>query len=309
MSSATLDARAAQLRDQGVPFVRARVVLAEKPTSAKPGDEAIILVDGSIEGFVGGTCAETTVRAQSLAQLDSKLPLLLRITPTEETAAGDLWSTGTRTVHNPCLSGGTLEIFLDPVIPAPLLQVHGEGPVGDALAKLASAMEYRVSALDSSTLAGAAAVVVASHGREEPDVLALALDAGVPYIGLLASRKRGAGVLAELVDVRPDLADVVHERVHTPAGLDIGAKTAAEIALSIFAQMVQLRAEPTESPPATPTTAAKSAPSTAIDPVCGMTVAAVETSLHTDHNGRRLYFCGPGCLKAFTADPAGYPAL
>jgi xanthine dehydrogenase accessory factor len=306
MSSATLDARAIQLRDQGVPFVRARVVLAEKPTSAKPGDEAIIHSDGSIEGFVGGTCAESTVRAQSLAQLDSKLPLLLRITPTEEAASGDQWSTGTKTVHNPCLSGGTLEIFLDPVVPAPLLQVHGEGPVADALARLATAMEYRVSALDSSALAGAAAVVVASHGREEPDVLAAALDAGVPYIGLLASRRRGAGVLAELVGMRPDLAGVLHDRVHTPAGLDIGARTAAEIALSILAEMVDLRANSVAPPPIR---ASDPAPATAIDPVCGMRVAAVEASLHLDHNGRRFYFCGSGCLKAFSADPAGYPAL
>lgn len=309
MSSATLDARATQLRNQGVPFVRARVVLAEKPTSAKPGDEAIILVDGSIEGFVGGTCAETTVRAQSLAQLDSKLPLLLRITPTEEVGSGDQWSTGTKTVHNPCLSGGSLEIFLDPVIPAPLLQVHGEGPVGDALARLAAAMEYRVSALDSTTITAASALVVCSHGREEPDVLAAALDAGVPYIGLLASRRRGAGVLAELADARPDLADVLHDRVHTPAGLDIGAKTAAEIALSIFAEMVELRTKAGESPSVEPTSAAEPAPGTATDPVCGMKVAAVEASLHLDHDGQRFYFCGPGCLKAFSANPAGYPAL
>jgi xanthine dehydrogenase accessory factor len=167
-------------------------------------------------------------------------------------------------------------------------------------------MEYRVSALDSSALAGAAAVVVASHGREEPDVLAAALDAGVPYIGLLASRRRGAGVLAELVGMRPDLAGVLHDRVHTPAGLDIGARTAAEIALSILAEMVDLRANSVAPPPIR---ASDPAPATAIDPVCGMRVAAVEASLHLDHNGRRFYFCGSGCLKAFSADPAGYPAL
>src|SRR6476620_11355252 len=84
VSRADLEVRATQLRDQGVPFVRARVVLAERPTSAKAGDDAIIHADGSMEGFVGGTCAETTVRAQSLMLLDSKRPLLLRITPTEE---------------------------------------------------------------------------------------------------------------------------------------------------------------------------------------------------------------------------------
>ena len=133
MSRADLEVRATQLRDQGVPFVRARVVLAERPTSAKAGDEAIIHADGSIEGFVGGTCAETTVRAQSLMLLDSKEPLLLRITPTEEQAQQADPAQGTLTVHNPCLSGGTLEIFLDPVVPPPLVQVLGDGPIAAAL--------------------------------------------------------------------------------------------------------------------------------------------------------------------------------
>ena len=127
MTRADLDERAAQLRAAGQPFVRARVVLAHKPTSAKPGDEAIVHADGSIEGFVGGTCAESTVRAQSLRLLGAPAPLLLRIRPDAgpdpDRADPD---GGTLTVHNPCLSGGALEIFLDPVVPPPLVLVHGD---------------------------------------------------------------------------------------------------------------------------------------------------------------------------------------
>jgi xanthine dehydrogenase accessory factor len=305
VSRADLEIRATQLRGQGVPFVRARVVLAEKPTSAKAGDEAIIHADGSIEGFVGGTCAETTVRAQSLMLLDSKQPLLLRITPTEEIlgAAGVSGGAGTMTVHNPCLSGGTLEIFLDPVVPAPLVQVHGDGPIAQALVRLAGELEYRVSATDDAAAGGALAVIAASHGRDEMDVLAAALDAGVPYIALVASRRRGAGVLAELAAVRPDLAPVL-DRVHSPAGLDIGARTAAEIALSILAEVVSVRVR---SPSGGASVPEPVAPTTAVDPVCGMTVAAVESSLHLDHDGVRVFFCGAGCLRAFSANPAGYP--
>lgn len=306
------------MRDQGVPFVRARVVLAEKPTSAKAGDEAIIHADGSIEGFVGGTCAETTVRAQSLMLLDSKEPLLLRITPTEELAQHAGPASGTLTVHNPCLSGGTLEIFLDPVVPPPLVQVLGNGPIAAALGRLAAEVEYRVTTTDPEAMGGALAVVVASHGREEVDVLAAALDADVPYIGLVASRRRGAGVLADLAQARPDLARTAPGRVHSPAGLDIGARTASEIALSILAEVVATRlhsAAPKDLAAAVPAVAGaagtrrgESAPavSTAIDPVCGMTVAAVESSLHLDHEGERFYFCGPGCLRAFSANPVGF---
>jgi xanthine dehydrogenase accessory factor len=321
MSRADLDVRASQLRDQGVPFVRARVVLAERPTSAKAGDEAIIHADGSIEGFVGGTCAETTVRTQSLMLLDSNEPLLLRITPTAELSEvdhADHFSAGSLTVHNPCLSGGSLEIFLDPVVPPPLVQVHGDGPVAAALARLGDVLDYRVTTSDPTTVVGAAGVVVASHGRDEFEVLASALDAGVPYVALVASRRRGAAVLAELAQARPDLADVLASRISTPAGLDIGAKSAAEIALSILAELISRRvhSHPLSSvdeliannvPEASTPGSAGSDSQTAIDPVCGMTVAAVETTLHLDLDGQRRYFCGPGCLRAFSADPAGYP--
>ena len=318
MSRADLEVRATQLRDQGVPFVRARVVLAEKPTSAKAGDEAIIHADGSIEGFVGGTCAETTVRAQSLMLLDSKEPLLLRITPTEEQAQQAGSANGTLTVHNPCLSGGTLEIFLDPVVPPPLVQVLGDGPIASAIRRLAGELEYRTTAVDGQAIGGALAVVVASHGRQEVDVLAAALDADVPYIGLVASRRRGAGVLAELAEARPDLARTAPGRVHSPAGLDIGARTASEIALSILAEVVATRlhsAAPKDLAPdrarsgagvGTQGVATAPVQAMAIDPVCGMTVAAVESSLHLDHEGERVYFCGPGCLRAFSANPSSF---
>jgi xanthine dehydrogenase accessory factor len=320
MSRANLDVRATQLRAQGVPFVRARVVLAERPTSAKAGDEAIIHADGSIEGFVGGTCAETTVRAQSLMLLDTKEPLLLRITPVEEPGQLLGGHDGTLSVHNPCLSGGTLEIFLDPVVPPPLVQVHGDGPIATALVGLAEQLEYLVTTVDRGTIGGALGVVVASHGRDEVETLIGALDAGVPYIGLVASRRRAAGVLNELVVARPDLARIAPGRVHSPAGLDIGARTAAEIALSILAEVVSTRvhsAAPHEPSPGDHAFAREAAdlagrldtvdmqPTTAIDPICGMTVAAVETSLHLDHDGTRFYFCGPGCLRAFSASPTG----
>jgi len=323
MSRADLEVRATQLRDQGVPFVQARVVRAQRPTSAKAGDEAIIHADGSIEGFIGGTCAETTVRAQSLMLLDSKEPLLLRITPTSESDEFDPpagQGTGTLTVHNPCLSGGTLEIFLDPAVPPPVVQVLGDGPIAAALGRLGAELDYRITAVDRLAIGGALGVVVASHGRDEVEVLAAALDAGVPYIGLVASRRRGAGVLAGLAQARPDLARIAPGRVHSPAGLDIGARSAAEIALSILAEVVSARLhsaapllESNDGSPAavqgsslTSSGAGPTAPETTTetDPVCGMTVAAVETSLHLDRGGTRFYFCGPGCLRAFSANPS-----
>jgi xanthine dehydrogenase accessory factor len=277
------------------------VVRAQRPTSAKPGDEAIVFADGTMEGFVGGTCAESTVRAQSLRLLDSGEPLLLRISPdpvegTEAAAEGAL------TVHNPCLSGGTIEIFLEPVVPAPLVLVHGDSPIARALTSVGDLLGYRVSGWDESALSSTpvAAVVIASHGRDEEAVVTAALSAGIPYIGLVASRKRGEAVLAS---VRATEAD--GGRVHTPAGLDIGARTPEEVAVSILAEIVAERRRPSGRPVAPPT-ATSSAAGIALDPVCGMSVAAVDASLHLDHDGVRFWFCGTGCLRAFGADPASY---
>jgi xanthine dehydrogenase accessory factor len=310
-----MEERARTLRRERVPFVHARVVRAERPTSAKPGDEALILPDGTVEGFVGGTCAESTVRAQSLTLLDSGESLLLRITP--EAEPGHVDPAGTVTAVNPCLSGGTLEIFLEPVVPAPRVAVHGDTPIARALLALGAPLGYDTvpvgpaSFEGAASLEGAAAVVVASHGRGEEEVLAAALAAGVPYVGLVASRKRGEAVVAALVaDGR--LRDEDRPKVHTPAGLDLGARTAGEVALSVLAEIVAERprpsgrSEPVEAAPGAGA-AASGAAGTALDPVCGMTVATVETSLHLDHDGRRVWFCGSGCLRAFAADPAAYP--
>jgi xanthine dehydrogenase accessory factor len=288
-----LEARAAELRRQRVPFVHARVVLAERPTSAHPGDEAIVLGDGTIEGFVGGDCAESTVRAQALALLDSGESIVLRISPTPEDPVP-----GKVMAHNPCLSGGTLEIFLQPQRPAPLVAVYGDSPIAAALVELGTTLGYEVVRGDSVPK-DASAVIVASHGRDESSVLRAALAADVDYVGLVASPKRGAAVVAEL-----DVDAAAKGRVVTPAGLDIGARTPQEVALSILADVVARRPRPSAAPVGEAAPASTSEPTT--DPVCGMAVAAVESSLHLDQDGRRHYFCGTGCLRAFAAEPSRY---
>lgn len=302
MSSADVAARAQQLRQERVPFVHARVIRAEKPTSAKPGDEAVVLSNGAIEGFVGGQCAEATVRAQALALFEQRQTRLLRITPNDE--SDRQIPADTVIAHNPCLSGGALEIFLEPVIPPPLVLVHGESPVARALVAVGKALGHDVlDPVAVGSFEGAWAVVVASHGRGEEETVQAALAAGVPYVGLVASRKRGAAVTESL-----RLDEEQRTRLHTPAGLDIGAVSAEEVALSIFAQIIALRPgqwrgaddeHPHEAPAGT-------APG--IDPVCGMSVAPVTASLHLDHLGLRYWFCGTGCLRAFSARPNDYIA-
>jgi xanthine dehydrogenase accessory factor len=351
--AADLRSREEELRSGRQPFAVATVVRAMRPTSAKAGDRALVLPDGTIEGFVGGDCAESSVRLHALRVLATAEPVMLRIVPAEELAAAAPEGSGgspaaataeegTVTVANPCASGGMLEIFLEGRFPPPLVQVHGDGPTARALRDVAGALGYEVRPVvpGGQVPPDTAAVIAASHGRDEAAVLTAALAAGVPYVGLVASRKRGSQVLASL-----DVAGAALSRVRTPAGLDIGARTPQEIALSIFAQIIAERPRPgsrSGQDPAAPArparpgryggpagagpagvagqagpagspaeggqAAAPSAPgpATATDPVCGMSVAVAEATLRLPYDGGIWYFCGPGCRQAFAEEPGRY---
>ncbi|MFZ5850800.1 MAG: XdhC family protein [Actinomycetota bacterium] len=306
-------ALAEDLAARRVPFVAALVVRAEPPTSAHPGDRALVLADGEVVGFVGGQCVAGDVRRYAARALDAGRPLLLRVrpggSPTGVEAAGaegsveaGVEAAGMVAVHNPCLSGGALDIFLEPRLPPPLLVVAGSAPIATALVDLARCLGYAAIPWAGAALPGdTAAVVVASHGRDEEAPLRAAVAAGVPYVGLVASPRRGAGVLAAL-----DLPEADRRRVHTPAGLDLGARTPGEVALSILAQVV---AERPRGGPVLPRPAVSAPPAgTALDPVCGMTVEGSAGGLHLDRAGTRWWFCGPGCRDAFAADPDRYAA-
>lgn len=297
MIQADLQLRANHLRSGRTPYVLATVVRAERPTSAKAGDSALLLPDGTLEGFVGGTCAESTVRLEGLRLLKTGESTLLRITPAadEREVVGD----GLVTVGNPCLSGGTLEIFLEAMIPPTLVQVFGDAPIARALGRVGEALGYEIRAIgnpDEPFPPDTAAVVVASHGRNEEQVLTAAVRGGVPYVALVASRRRGQAVVAGL-----ELSQDEKARVHTPAGLDIGARAAPEIALSVLAEIIANRPRPARQ-----ASVPSALPTEAVDPVCGMTVAVTGESLRLELDGKVWHFCGPGCRQAFADDPGRY---
>jgi xanthine dehydrogenase accessory factor len=288
-----MTARAAELRSERVPFVHATVVRAQPPSSARPGDDAVVLADGAIEGFVGGQCAEESVRAAALGALEDGEPLLLRVLPAGEPSFPE--TEGARVAVNRCLSGGALEIFLEPHLPSPVVAVVGETPIADALTAMAEPLGFTFDsyrALAGRQLDGASAVIVCSLGRDEEGSIRSALDAGVPFIGLVASRRRGEAVLAAA-----GLSDAERARVHTPVGLDIGARSAAEIALSIMAQLVrELRSGGlgTLARPA-------ARPAQAVDPVCGMTVTLGPATLHRQVDGADIWFCSAHCRDSYVS--------
>ncbi|MDA0179281.1 XdhC family protein [Solirubrobacter phytolaccae] len=270
--------RIEELRAAREAFVVATVVRAAKPTSVRPGDSALVFSDGTIEGFVGGVCAQESVRLQAARALETGEATLLRLLPGLAISERDPLD-GVVVSHNPCLSGGALEIFLDPQPVAPRIAIVGDTPIARALTAIARAAEYDVGMVPE---AGDAALVVASHGEAEEDALAVALRLNVPYVALVASPKRGRAV-------RESVDDELRARIHTPAGLDIGARTPADIAISILAELIAQRTAPPVDAPI----------ESATDPICGMEVLASEQTVHLDTADGRVYFCCEGCRSAY----------
>jgi xanthine dehydrogenase accessory factor len=304
-------ALAAKLKTDGEPFALATVVRCERPTSAKPGAKALIRSDGRVTGWVGGACAEPVVTREALAALRDGRPRLVVL-------VGEGGRDPARTegiVHYPmtCHSGGTLEIYVEPFLPKPLLVVVGHGPVVETLAALGGSAGYEVavlpeaavpSALRGLALGPTSSVVVATHGELDEDALARVLATGAGYVSLVASRKRAAGIVATLHQRGVPREQL--DRLKAPAGLDIGAVTPEEIAVSILAEVVHARrsrkAEPPEPGPAA------AAPAEATDPICGMTVEIATARHRSDWAGRAVYFCCLRCKEAFDADPPRHAA-
>ena len=280
---------AAELEAAGVAYVEATVVRCVPPSSARPGDRALVLGDGTIDGFVGGSCADATVRLQALRALETGEAVLLRILPGAEDGPAD--EPGAVVVANPCLSGGALELFLEPHLPPERVAVAGDSPV--ALAVVAQAAPLGFAARPGARAEpGDFAAVVASLGHDDEGAVREALAAGCEYVGLVASRKRGAAVLEALRAEGVAEADLA--RVRTPAGVEIGARTHAEIALAIVAELVAVR----RARAGAPGPAAAPPLREAVDPVCGMTVA-VGPDTPTTPDGHA--FCCDGCRATWLA--------
>jgi xanthine dehydrogenase accessory factor len=309
-------AEAQELVQAGQPFALATVVRRVAPASAQPGAKALILADGSMRGWVGGSCAQPVVTGEARQALRDGTPRLLRLgkMPGAGSSGGDQDREAIVEYPMTCHSGGALEILIEPVLPAPRLFIVGETPIVTTLIELARVMGYRVNqfehAADLALRLGASEspvfVVVASMGVDDEEALAAALRAGTRYVALVASPKRAAVVRETLAAMGVSPHDLV--RLKAPAGLDIGAQTQEEIALSIMAEVVQMRsamspgtAEGTSAPQ--PVSALELE---AIDPVCGMTVAIAGARHQTEYGGKNWYFCCGGCKARFEADPLPY---
>ncbi len=288
---------AAELTRTGQPFALATVVWRQGPSSSQQGSHAIITADGQVHGWIGGACAEPAVlREATQAIADGTARLLLLGSPEQFGTVPD----GMVIVPISCQSEGAVEVFIEPVLPAPHLVIVGDSPMAHTLAGLARVLGWRAEVVTAEDFAPGERfmVVVATQGHDDEGVLERAVAARPAYIGLVGSRKRGTSVLGYLAD-RGVPAEQL-DRVRVPAGLDLGRTSHAEIAVAILAELVQLRAS---GAIAAPTAAIASQ---AVDPVCGMTVSIGAGTPSLTRDGDTYYFCCAACHRAFEKDPTGY---
>jgi len=348
--------RASDLARRGEPFALATVIARSPPISAHVGDMALVTSEGTFFGWVGGSCTRPTVIAQALEALDDGKPRLVALDPDPESRRRP----GLTVFPMTCHSGGSVEIHIQPVMPAARLVVFGVSPTARALARLGKAAGYAVDIVEpgvdaadfpeaDTVLTSASApelraprphvpvhVVVATQGQWDEEALRAALDAeaaaGHPfaYLAVMASPRRFAEMRALLAET---VAEERLRRIKNPAGLDLGAELPEEVALSILAEIVQLRrgravAAPGKAPAASEDAAARTpkgprrvglalagggaaaaaGPGQARDPVCGMTVTIAGAAHRAQLEGRDYYFCCGGCRERFLAAPERYLA-
>jgi xanthine dehydrogenase accessory factor len=301
--------RAHELARQGENFALATVVWRQGPSSGHQGSRAIITAGGELIGWIGGACAEPVVlREAQQAIVDGSARLLLLGTPEQFGHVPE----GMTVIPISCQSEGALEVYIEPVLSAPLVVVVGRSPMAQTLTELVRVLGWRAELVDSAEFSSSdvepgSVVVIATQGQGDEEVVERAVAASPAFVGLVASHKRGEAVLGYLAD-RGVPRDRL-ERVRAPVGLDLGHTSHTEIAVAILAELVQLRAAGALAPSRAGTATAPQAPATAVDPVCGMTVDVDPRNRPVRYGGVTYYFCCTGCRDAFERDPAAYVRL
>ena len=281
-----------RLIDQGRSFVVALVVNYKAPISGKPGDRAIVSEDGRLWGWVAGGCSQSIIIEEALNVLRSGQSKMIRITPDNEDSTDNIM-----THKMTCHSGGTLDVYLEPVIPQPQVVILGSSAVAGKLELLARALDYpTLTKLDITKLnqPSNTYIVVSTQGDGDEKALEQAIAFKPAYLGFVASSKKAKAVKSILSEqgISSDELDLIK----APAGLDIKARSPHEIALSILAEIVMLaRNREPDSP--------KHNREKEIDPVCGMNVTIDGAKHIHEYQNKKYYFCCAGCKDVFSKAP------
>jgi xanthine dehydrogenase accessory factor len=309
--------KAGELLANNQSFAIAVVVRYQAPISGKPGNKAIIFPDGRIWGWIGGGCAQPVVVKEALKALADGQPRLIRISPSSSPEEGIVGYTMT------CNSGGTLDIYIEPVQPKPHILILGRSPVAVALAKLGKAIDYTVSVaapradresfpdadllqtdldLSKVIIAPQTFIVVSTQGDSDEEALEQALFSHAAYVAFVASRAKTTKILDFLKERGLPAARL--SQLRAPAGLDIRAASPEEIAVSILAEIILVNRSNAAAPKSKTEGAVLSKGTK--DPICGMTVEVSEARYKSEFLGNSFYFCCLACKHKFDEQPDRY---
>lgn len=314
-----------QLKKKNEPFAIAQVVRRDAPSSGKVGDKALINKYGEIIGWVGGGCVKGIVVKEAEDAIRTGKARLVKIGKSFTESKQE----GVMEYKMTCQSEGTVEIYIEPVLPPPHLLVIGNSAIARALVKMAGFAGYWITGVaQDATLrtfekvdelitqinlsqvktSVASFIVVVTQGEGDEKALAEALKKEYAYLGFVASRKKMASIKEFLESSGIDKKKI--ESITSPAGIDIKAKKPEEVAISILAQIIQIQnsmAVPVafEQFETTKEDGGK-APVYYINPVCGVPVDMNNPKHVVDYKGEKVYFCCDGCKVKFDAEPDKY---
>ena len=304
---------------QGEEFAVAHVIWREAPSSGKPGDKAIILKDGTIIGWIGGGCVKGIAVKEAREAIRENRSRLVRIDPDE----GNSEDSSHKTYRMTCHSGGTMELFIEPITPNPQLIIVGKSNIARALSKLAIATNLRVHVLSNDVHKGMfpgvnnihdrvdfskinidknTFIVVSTQGEDDEESIRKALETSCNYVGFISSLRKSVKIKEYLEQTELSVNRINELKI--PVGMDINAKLPEEIAISILAEIVQLFRDPNRKEDQESDTAIND--DTYINPVCRVAVSKKDAKHVLEYGAHTVYFCCDGCKVSFDTEPEKY---
>lgn len=299
------------------PFAMAMVVNRTVPSSGKPGDKAIIFQDGTMKGWIGGGCTRGIVLKEALLSIQQGKPRLVAIRP----GSNEVTELGVVSYQMTCQSGGSVYIYIEPVLPKPHILILGKSHIAMALSRIGKATGYQVSVVsrgadkimfpeadrvldqekpDPSLITPNTYIVVCTQGDQDEQALRYGIESGSGYVSFVSSLKKANSIYSSLRKQGVGMDDL--KRVKTPAGININAKLPEEVAISILAEIISLMRDTKKSEGEVKL----NMENLFINPVCNIPVEK-STAKHVIHyKDIPYYFCCDGCKVTFEADPEKY---
>ena len=306
-----------RVQEDNEPKALAMVVRREAPSSGKPGDSAVITKEGEVKGWIGGGCTKGIVIKEALEAIQQQKPRLVRIEPKADAPELD----GVKNYKMTCASGGSVDVYIEPILPMTKIIIFGRSHIAKALCAVGEAAGFHMSvisdladdgmfgdtqvqtlkAFDRETDLSDSYVVVCTQGEDDANSLGAAIRTNPKYLSFVASYKKANSVFMELKRNGVEHEQLVN--IKTPAGLDIGAKSAEEVAISILAQIIEAKHSAVND---ASKEEVQEIEDLYINPVCKIPVQKSTAKHVLEHNGEKVYFCCDGCKVSFEKEPDLY---